>query len=318
MHEVAIIAMHGFVAADLATPLEVFGRVRLADGTAGYRVRVCGEAREVRGEAFALKAPKTLAAVAAAATVIVPGVADPSALASRKVVAAVRAAAANGARVVSVCTGAFILAAAGLLDGRRATTHWRAAPELAARHPAVIVLPDVLFVDEGQLVTSAGASAALDMCLHLVRRDHGQAVAAYAARLAVAPLDRAGGQAQFIRHEPPESHASLAGLLAWIEAHAASSLSLVDLAKQAGTSTRTLSRRFKAQTGVSPGQWLIGARTRKAQQLLETTNLSIEAVAAASGFEGASTFRDRFRRDVGVSPSRYRETFNGFGEGRRT
>lgn len=310
MHEVVIVAMHGLVPSDLATPCDIFSSVRLLDGSDGYRVRVCGEAREVRSEAFNIKAPWKLAEVASAHTVILPGLADPAVPISASVIAVVRAAARNGARIASVCTGAFILAATGLLDGRRATTHWLTAERLAVRYPAVTVDPNVLFVDEGQIITSAGASAAMDMCLHLVRRDYGQTVAAQAARLAVAPLDREGGQAQFIRHEPPVSTASLAPLMDWMQVNAAKPLTLADLARQAGTSARTLSRRFKEQTGATPLQWLLSARSRRAQELLETTDLSVEEVAVEVGFEGVSTFRERFHRDVGVSPSRYRQTFN--------
>ena len=309
MHCVAVVALHDVVAADLATPCEIFSRVRLADGGRGYEVRVCGEARTVRGALFDIRTLHGLDALFDAETVILPGVADPMAPVAPRVIAAVREAAARGARVASVCSGAFALAATGLLDGRRATTHWLAGAALASRHPAITVEPGVLYIDEGAVITSAGATAATDMCLHLVRRDHGHAVAAATARLIVAPLDRDGGQAQFIRHEAPGSADSLAPLLAWMEQNAAAPLGLNDLAARAGTSTRTLSRRFKAQTGATPLQWLLRARTRRAQELLETTGLSIETVATAVGFEAPSVFRDRFRRETGVSPSRYRETF---------
>ncbi len=198
-----------------------------------------------------------------------------------------------------------MLAAAGLLDGRRATTHWLAVELLAKRYPAVTVDPGVLFVDEGRIVTSAGSSAGLDMCLHLLRRDHGHAVVAHAARLAVAPLDREGGQAQFIRHEAPGSTASLASLLNWVRENAHRPLSVDELAHQAATSPRTFARRFRAQTGTTPLQWLITARVQRAQELLETTALSIDEIATAAGFDGAAALRDRFHRIVGVSPNAY-------------
>ncbi len=215
----------------------------------------------------------------------------------------------NGARVASICSGAFVLAAAGLLDGRRATTHWLAAELLAKLYPAVTVDPGVLFVDEGRILTSAGSSARLDMCLHLLRRDHGHAVAAQAARLAVAPLDCGGGQVQFIRHEPPGSTASLAPLLDWISANAHRPLTVDELARQAATSPRTLARRFREQTGTTPLQWLITARVRRAQELLETTSLSIDRIAGAAGFGCAAALRGRFHRSVGVSPKAYRRSF---------
>ena len=309
MHVVAVLAVQGAIAFELGLPCEVFGRVRLPRADDEYDVRVCGEAAEVRTRGFGIRAPWTLDDLADADTVIVPGIEDPTLPVPDIVVAAVRAAYARGARITSICTGTFILAAAGLLDGRRATTHWLAASLLAQRYPAIEVDPAVLFVDEGRIVTSAGASAGLDMCLHLLRRDHGHAVAADAARLAVAPLDREGGQAQFIRHEAPGSAASLATLLDWMRRNARLPLTVDDLARQAATSPRTLARRFREQTGTTPLQWLITARVRRAQELLETTSLPIEEIAAAAGFDGAASLRDRFRCTVGVSPKAYRRSF---------
>ena len=308
MHAVAVLAVHGVIPFDLSIPCEVFGRVRLPRAEDEYDVRVCGEAAEVRARPFGIRAPWTLEDLADAATVIVPGIEDPALPVPDAVVAALRAAFARGARIASICSGTFILAAAGLLDGRRATTHWLAAGLLARRYPAVTVDPGVLFVDEGRIVTAAGASAGLDMCLHLLRRDHGHAVAAHAARLAVAPLDREGGQAQYIRHEPPGSAASLAALLDWMQENAHRPLSVDALARQAGASPRTFARRFREQTGTTPLQWLITARVRRAQELLETTPLPMEEVAAAAGFDGAAALRDRFRRTVGVSPKAYRRS----------
>ena len=308
MHTVAVLAVHGVIPFDLTIPCEVFGRVRLPCAADEYRVQVCGEAAEVRAGAFGIRAPWTFDDLAGADTVVVPGFEDPTLPVPDAVVAAVRAAYARGARVVSICSGTFILAAAGLLDGRRATTHWLAAGLLAHRYPAVRVDPGVLFVDEGRIVTSAGASAGLDMCLHLLRRDHGQAVAAHAARLAVAPLDREGGQAQFIRHEAPGSSASLAGLLDWMRENSHRPLSVDALARRAATSPRTFARRFREQTGTTPRQWLITARVRRAQELLETTRLSLDEIAAAAGFDDAAALRERFRRSVGVSPNAYRRS----------
>ena len=317
MHAVAILAVHGVIPFDLAIPCEVFGRARLPRAEDGYDVRVCGEAAEVRARPFGIRAPWTLDGIAGADTVVVPGIEDPTGPVPDAVVAALRAAHARGARIASICTGAFILAAAGLLDGRRATTHWLAAGLLARRHPAVTVDPDVLFVDEGRIVTAAGASAGLDMCFHLLRRDHGHAVAAEAARLAVAPLDREGGQAQFIRHEAPGSAASLAPLLDWMRENAHRPLTVDALARQAAASPRTFARRFREQTGTTPLQWLITARVRRAQELLETTPLSLEEVAGAAGFDGAGALRDRFRRAVGVSPGAYRRLLGAGARGGR-
>lgn len=309
MRDVAVLAVNGVLPSDLGIACDTFARAELSDGKAAYRMRVCGEATEVAAGAFSVRAPWTLDDLVGADTVVVPGIEDPSRPAPADVIVALRAAWERNARIVSICTGAFVLAAAGLLDGRRATTHWRFAAELARRYPGVSVDPDVLFVDEGRIVTSAGASAGLDMCLHLVRRDHGQAVAAHTARLALAPLNREGGQAQFIRQEAPISRASLAPLLDWMLENLSRPLDVEMLADKAGMSARTFARRFPEQTGATPAQWLLTARVRRAQELLETTAAPIDRVASATGFESPVTFRGCFRRVIGLSPAAYRRRF---------
>jgi transcriptional regulator GlxA family with amidase domain len=301
--------MHGFVPFDLAVPCEVFGRACVVPATAGYAIRVCGETNEVRSSSFTLQTEWRLEELAAADTIVIPGLDDPTAPVSPGVIEAIHAAWERGARLASICSGAFVLAATGLLDGRKATTHWICAGELARRYPRIQVDPNVLFLEEGRLITSAGASAGMDMCLHLVRRDHGQAVAADAARLAVAPLVRDGGQAQFIRHEPPRSSASLAALLDWMRANLDRRLSVRTLADQAGMSERTLARRFAEQTGTTPVQWLLTTRIRRAQELLETSDASIDQIAGSIGFESPVSFRSRFRRVTGISPTAYRRRF---------
>jgi transcriptional regulator GlxA family with amidase domain len=309
MHVVAIVALHGVVPFDLAIPCEVFGRASMPGLEQPYKVRVCGEERMVRSRCFDLRVSWDLADITGADTVIVPGIVDIAAPVPEAVIAALRAAADRGARIASICTGAFVLATAGLLDGLRATTHWLAAPALKARYPRVHVDADVLFVDNGQVLTSAGAAAGLDLCLHLVRRDLGSAAAADAARLAVMPLEREGGQAQLIVHAPPSSIASLEPLLGWLAENLHRPVNLDEMARQAATSPRTFSRRFKQQTGTTPLQWLLTARVRRAQSLLETTSLAVEQIATQTGFESAPTFRDRFSRTVGVSPTVYRNAF---------
>jgi transcriptional regulator GlxA family with amidase domain len=310
MHVVSIVALDGVVPFDLATPCEVFGRTRLPNGKAAYEVRVCAAAKEVDAGGFGLRVRWGLQAVAQADTVILPGVSDLSLAIPPSVVRAVREAAANGARVASICSGAFVLAATGLLDGRRATTHWLATAELARRYPSVHVDPDVLYVDSGKVLTSAGAAAGLDLCLHMVRRDYGAGVAADAARLSVMPLERAGGQSQFIIHEPPAPEgASLEPVQRWLEQNLHREVRLEDIARRAAMSVRTLNRRFREQTGTTPLQWLHRARTRRAQHLLETTAQPIEHIATRAGFGSATTFRDRFHRVVGTSPQAYRRAF---------
>ncbi len=310
-HRVAVAAFDGVVLGDLATPCEVFGRAP------GYEVRVCGTAAEVDTLHAPLRPRWRLPSLVRADTVIVPGVDDLSRPIEPALVRAIRRAAGRGARVASICTGAFALAATGLLDGMRATTHWLAADELARRYPAIAVDPDVLYVDNGQVLTSAGAAAGLDLCIYLVRRDRGARVAADVARAAVMPLERAGGQAQFIAHPPPAADgASIAPVLAWLEQHLDADLSLTVLARRAAMSTRTLSRRFREQTGTSPAQWVTRARVRRAQQLLEASALSVERIASDTGFGSAAVFRDRFRRIVGTSPTAYRRAFAP-GQGRQ-
>ena len=309
MHTVAVIAYHGVLPFDLATPCEVFARVAVPDIAEPYRLRVCGTARTVKAGLVDLRAPYTLAAVAGAQTVILPGIADPRAPVPREVIAAVREAADRGARVASICTGAFVLAATGLLDGLHATTHWAAAPILAEAYPAVSVDPCVLFVDNGKILTSAGAAAGLDLCLHMVRCDYGSGVAAHAARLAVMPLERSGGQAQFIVQQPPTSAANLQSLLHWLGKNLYQELSTAEIARQAGMSPRTLSRQFKQQVGTTLLQWILTARVRRAQELLETTGLSVEQVAVQTGFGAATMLRERFAKVVGTTPTAYRRAF---------
>jgi len=312
-HLVAVLAVDAVVPFDLAVPVEVFGRARLASGRPAYRVVVCAvrPATDIDAGTFTLRARHGLETLAEADTIVVPGAADVAAGLDPATVDALRAAARRGARVASVCSGAFLLAAAGLLDGLRATTHWLGTAELAARHPTVDVDPDVLFVDnDGRILTSAGAAAGLDLCLHMVRADFGSTVATDAARLSVMPLERAGGQAQFIAHEPPAPDGtSLEPLLRWLADHLDRDLTLDDIARQAALSTRTLSRRFREQTGTTPTQWLTRARLRRAQLLLESTDHGIDWIAGQVGFGSPATFRDRFRRLVGTTPHAYRRAF---------
>ncbi|GLY68073.1 GlxA family transcriptional regulator [Amycolatopsis taiwanensis] len=311
MHTVAVLALDKVIPFDLSTPIEVFTRTRLPDQRPAYRVRTVGVTPTVDAGAFTLQAPWGLDALGDADMIIVPGCADPTAPVPDDVLNALRQAAARGTRIASICVGAFVLAATGLLDGLRATTHWLATGLLADLHPAIDVDPDVLYVDNGQFLTSAGAAAGLDLCLHLIRRDHGSAVAADAARLSVMPLEREGGQAQFIVHDqPPTPRGSvLEPVLQWMEDNAAKDLTLEEIAAHAGMSTRTLNRRFREQTGTTPLQWLLRSRIRQAQYLLEATDHPVDRIAAQVGFGSPTAFRDRFKRIVGTNPQTYRSAF---------
>ncbi|MFB9200220.1 helix-turn-helix domain-containing protein [Nonomuraea spiralis] len=310
MSTVAVAVADGILHFELALACELLGSPPPVPVDGWYEVVICG-AGPVRADGrFLLEPDAGLDRLVRADTVIVPGWAEVDVDPPADLVQAVRAAYEAGARVASLCTGAFVLAAAGLLDGRRATTHWAHTATLAARHPRVDVDPDVLYVDEGRVLTAAGKAAALDLCLHLVRRDHGSAVAnAVARRLVVAP-HRPGGQAQFVATPVPEPRGHpLSDLLAWTGRHLDQSLTVEDLARRANMSSRHLGRHFRSMTGTTSLQWLLTQRIRRAQELLETTDDSVDVIAEATGMGTAATLRRHFNRTVGVPPDAYRRTF---------
>jgi transcriptional regulator GlxA family with amidase domain len=310
MPSVALAITDGVSLLEVAGPCEVFGvnRSNLVDPW--YDFTVCGPDTARIGGWFRPYAPHDLAELSSAHTVIVPGGRDIHESPPAILVDAVRTAHEAGARVVSICTGAFVLAAAGLLNGRRATTHWQYAGLLASKYPGVQVDPNVLFIDDGSILTSAGKAAGIDLCLHIVRIDHGAAVANAVARRLVMPPRRDGGQAQYIT--APTSNGEdqvLAGLLPWVAAHLDQPLTVADLARQANMSSRNLTRRFNAVTGLTPLQWLLTQRIYRAQELLETTSDSIEQIAAETGMGTAATLRRHFNRKIRVPPDTYRRTF---------
>ena len=310
MTSVALAVTDGIPLIEVAAPCEVFGvdRPDLADPW--YDFTICGPDGARVGGWFRADSPPGLDALGAADTVIVPGCRNVHENQPADLVDAVRAAYERGARIVSICSGAFVLAEAGLLDGRRATAHWLHAALLAERYPLVKVDPEVLYLEDGGIYTSAGKAAGFDLCLHLVRLDHGAGVAnALARRLVVAP-HRIGGQAQFIPAPvaAPGNH-DLAELLPWVLDHLDRPLSVAELARRANMSTRTLARHFNAVTGTAPLQWLLTQRIHRAQELLETTHESIDQVAARTGMGTATTLRRHFNRVVGVPPDAYRRTF---------
>ncbi|MEV6960315.1 helix-turn-helix domain-containing protein [Streptomyces sp. NPDC051207] len=309
MGSVALAVTDGMLHFELSVAYEVFASAPDAVTVPWYDVAVCGTGA-VRVGRFLLDSDRGLDRLRDATTVIVPAWADVDVAPPADLVDAVRAAHEAGARVASLCTGAFVLAAAGLLDGRRATTHWAHTDALAARHPEVDVDPDVLYVDDGSVLTSAGKAAALDLCLHLVRLDHGSSVANAVARRLVVPPHRAGGQAQFVAAPVParDDH-PLAALLPWVMERLDRPLTVEDLARRAGMSSRNLGRHFRAATGTTPLRWLLTQRIRRAQELLEHTDSSVDAVAAATGMGTATTLRRHFNRTVGVPPDTYRRTF---------
>jgi transcriptional regulator GlxA family with amidase domain len=319
-HRVAVLALDEVIAFDLGTPPQVFGAARDPAGERLYEVLVCTPRGEpVRASAgFRVVADHGLELLGSVDTVVVAGIADQPMLHEGTVPpdvrAALRAAHAGGVRIMSICTGAFVLAAAGLLDGRPATTHWFYADRFRRLFPTVRLDPDVLFVDDGDLLTSAGVAAGVDLCLHVVRHDHGTVVANQAARRCVAPAWRAGGQSQFIEHPmsgaaPAGGELTTADARAWALQRLAETLDLRSLAAHAQMSVRTFTRRFRAETGLSPAKWVTQQRVEQARRLLETTDLPIDLVARNSGFGTASAMRQQLGSSLGIAPSAYRNTF---------
>ncbi|HEX3783730.1 MAG TPA: helix-turn-helix domain-containing protein [Pseudonocardiaceae bacterium] len=297
---------------------EVFG-THWPDLPQHYTLTVCtevpGPVRTSTG--YELLVTEGLDAFASADTIIVPGWRPVDAPLSSAAKAALLAAHARGARLASICAGAFALAQTGLLDGRTATTHWARAAELAARFPRIGVDPDVLYVDHGDLATSAGAGAGIDLCLHLVHCDFGAAYAASVARHMVLPPHREGGQAQYAAASvAPPPQQSLAGLLDWVTGRLHEPVTVEDMAAHLHLSGRTLARRFTEQLGTSPGQWLLGQRINAARVLLETSDLSVEAIAARVGLVSATNLRRRFHRALRTTPAAYRRSFRPSGVGR--
>ncbi|HEY1180030.1 MAG TPA: helix-turn-helix domain-containing protein [Phytomonospora sp.] len=308
MPTVAFLAAGDLLHFELGVAYEVFGNPPLGvDGW--YDVVLCGPG-PVRVGPFTVEPDDGLDRLASAGTVIVPALADVDVPPPPDAVEAVRAAHRAGARIASLCTGAFLLGAAGLLDGRVATTHWAHAADLAARHPRAVIDPDVLYTDNGDVLTAAGKAAAVDLCLHLVHLDHGAAVANTVARRLVVPPHRSGGQAQFVA-SPVEADGDhgLSDLLSWTRQRLDRPLTVTDLARRANVSPRHLGRRFRAVTGQTPLRWLLTERIRRAQEMLETTDESVVAVAVATGMGTATTLRRQFKRIVGVPPDAYRRAF---------
>lgn len=314
MRSVALAVTEGVPIFEVAIPCEVFGRVRLdLVDPWYYDFTVCAaEPGATRiGAGFVAGAAGGLDELVRADTVIVPACADVHGPPPPGLVEAVRAAHRAGARVVSLCTGAFVLAAAGLLDGRRATVHWMYADLLAERFPKVSVEPDVLYIDDGDVLTSAGTAAGLDLCLHLVRMDLGAEIANLLARRLVVPPHRTGGQAQYV--ETPlakRDDESLAPLLHWAIEHLDRPLTIADLARRQHVTPRTLIRRFHAATGTSPIRWLLTQRVRRARDLLESTDEPLSDIAERSGLGTEANLRHHFARLVGVSPGQYRRAFD--------
>jgi transcriptional regulator GlxA family with amidase domain len=323
MHRVAVVAFDGIHAFDLAMPLQVFSTAHSLEKAPGelfgprlYDVQVCGDGRDltvtgVGGVEMYRYTPRyPLAGAIDADTIIVIGVAagrePPSA-----VLDLLRRAHRRGIRIASISSGgARVMGATGLLDGRRIATHWSRADLLAERYPQLIVDTDVLFIDHGDVLTSAGAASGIDLCLHMIRQDFGSAVAADVARHMVVPPQRDGGQAPYIAHpDPGDDHGSLEPAMRWLRERLGEPVTLADIASYVGTSPRTLNRRFREQTGTTPLQWLLRQRVHHAQELLETTDLSVEEISRHCGFGTSVAMRQHFAKHIKTSPTAYRRTF---------
>jgi AraC family transcriptional regulator, transcriptional activator FtrA len=313
-HLVVALAYDRLCTFEFGIAVEVFGVPRPEMGQDWYRFAVCavdpGPLQATGG--FHVVADGGLELLAEAGTIIVPGwrgaLSEPVPPA---LIEGLRRAHERGARIMSICSGVFVLAAAGLLSGRRATTHWHYVDQLAGAYPDIRVEPDVLYVDEGSVLTSAGSAAGIDLCLHVVRHDYGSEIANRLARRLVVPPHREGGQAQFVeRPVPPiREGARLGPLFDRMRSRLAEDQPLAELAAEAGMSVRTFLRRFKSATGMPPGEWLLAERLLRARELLESTTHSIEDIAAASGFGSPATLRHHFRSRLGTSPAAYRIHF---------
>ncbi len=302
-HRVAVLVLPDVLPLEFGIAVQIFGT------DPHYALTVCASG-PVRGDGFFVTASAGLDALAGAETVVVPGYRDINAKLSGDVLAALQDAHERGARLVSICSAAFALAAAGLLDGLPATTHWRVADELQRQYPLVDVLPNRLYVDDGDILTSAGVTAGVDLCLHLIRRDNGAAAANRRARALVAPPQRPGGQAQYVERLLPEASGDqLAPLRTWLLGRLAEPIDLDMIAGSAGMSRRTLVRRFREETGTSPLAWLTDARLDRARELLELTDEPVENLGRLMGLGSPASVRATFHRRLGTSPHEYRAMF---------
>lgn len=313
-HLVVALAYDGLCTFEFGCTVELFALNRPELGVKWYNFAVCSAERGAlrASGGIEVRVPNSIALLDKADTIVIPGWRDSDELPAPALLRKIRAAYARGARFCTICSGVFVLAAAGILDGRTVTTHWRYADKLTKRYPNIAVKPDALYVDEGQILTSAGSAAGLDMLLHLVRRDYGVRVANLVAQRLVIPPHREGGQAQYLpRPMPSDERHRLSKLLDWIRAHPTMEHTLNSLARRASMSPRTLQRQFQQTVGCSPYEWLVRERVSIAKDILQASTHSLSRVSEAVGFKSQETFRRHFRRVAGTSPMSYRRQFSG-------
>jgi transcriptional regulator GlxA family with amidase domain len=309
MHRISIIAFDHVVPSDLSVPVDIFPRVEAEGVAKPYEVTVCATKRKVRAGLIDFVVPHGLDVLRNADTIIVPGISSLDQMPPAPILTALRRAAERGARIASICSGSMILAEAGLLDGLTATSHWQAVPELSRRYPRVKFDSSPLYIDNGRILTSAGASAGLDLCLYMIRQDYGATAAAHSARLAVVSLERTGNQAQFVVNTPHETTSNFGSVLEWMEKNSSKNISLDEMAGKAGMSTRTFRRRFMQLTGQPPQRWLRRIRLYRAQQMLEETDLTVEAISEKSGLGSTTMMREHFWQEFRTTPTSYRQSF---------
>lgn len=310
IHQVAILLFDDVVLTEALLPYETFSRAKLPCGFPAYNVFFCGNEEIDNKEGLLIGSKHNLDRLSIADTIIVPGVRDLESIIDIAILDGIRKHAERGGRILSICTGAFVLAATGLLNHLEVTTHWMHTSLLQKKYPHVIVNPEVLYIDNGQILTSAGAIAGLDLCLYVVGLDLGNYISNDLAKISVVQMHREGGQKQFINHSHNDSSKGpINTLLYWLESNLGDSISIEDMANRVFMTTRTFNRKFKNELGISPAVWLNNARVKYAQRLLETTTLSFEQIAVRAGLGSTTNFRQRFRNRVGTSPREYKKAF---------
>lgn len=309
LHKVAILVFEGVVVGDLSVPLSLFPFVSDHEGTQVYEVGVCGHQRKIQTEFLTITAPNELSWAANADTLIIPGIHDLDITIPDDIINSIYKAWKNGCRIVSLCTGAFVLAQAGILEGCKVTTHWKATSYFLKRYKNIRYVSNVLYVDNGQILASAGATAAFDLCLHLIRKDCGDDIATTVADLAMVPVERISIQPQLNHSSLIPENDPIIHILTWIEKNICNSITLVEISEKFNLSTRTLTRMFINSVGLPPAKWITNARIKQAKNLLESSNLSIDIIAESVGYGSAEVFRENFRKISKFSPSAYRRIY---------